>query len=411
MRSGILPMLFLLSPLLLVIATGSGSAEDCEECHSSSSSYPSGGYVYVPPPIYVVYDSSYAPGSNFQLRLFVSPQSDYDIRDVKGRLSLESGNVIAAGGEPRSSVDGGGRTVLTWEMEALYEGSAPFTITCDYTVHYRHTTGNSFDNAEYRKILTGNLIIADVAVQASPGTVGLSETGESAIVNITARANITELDADPDGSIADLIDITALPSYLSEGDTVSMTVTLRTKESAEGNITLSWREGPEGKSLKIRVSIIPIKDQDRGIDWYHEFGKYTGILSLVLLLTGYFTGGTGPLKGYSNRLFKTAVKRIKFHCALSYEILALSVFHLAVLVWGPFRQQVWIWENSLGFIALGLMIIISLNGIFQKKMVKSIGYQNWKRIHAWGTYTATVLVIIHAVSIGTHFAWLRAIFA
>lgn len=410
MRSRLFAAIILIAPLIIMATAGSVSADDCEDCHSSSSSSPSGGYVYVPPPIYVKYDSSYTPGSQFQLKLYASPQSDYSIRDVTGILSLENENVRMVSGEPGSSTDSAGRIVLTWDMEAVSEGSTPFSITCDYTIFYGHRSGGSADEADYRKVLTGDLIIADLAVQASPGSIGLSEKGEFTVVNISARSNITDLDVSADRSIADLLEITTLPMALSEGDTASIKVTLLDKKAADGNITLSWMEGSEEKSLLIHVSIIPIKDVDRSIDWYHEFGKYTGILSLILLLTGYFTGGTGPLKKYSNRLFGTAVKRIKFHCALSYEILILSIFHLAVLIYGPFSQQIWIWENALGFIALSLMIIISLNGIFQKAMVRKIGYQNWRRIHAWGSYTATILVIIHAVNIGTHFAWLRAIY-
>ena len=113
------------------------------------------------------------------------------------------------------------------------------------------------------------------------------------------------------------------------------------------------------------------------------------------------------MKKWSNRLFKTAKRRIAFHCALSYEVLILSVFHLATLAYGPYRELIWIWEVILGELALVIMVLISINGIFQKRIIRWWGYENWRRIHAWGTYLATFLLVIHMVFNGSHFAWLR----
>jgi predicted ferric reductase len=173
-------------------------------------------------------------------------------------------------------------------------------------------------------------------------------------------------------------------------------------------VTVGWYSNGAYMTYPINVTLLPA-DPPEAVDLYHELGKYLGIAAMALLLIGYFTGGTGFFKKLANRLFGNAAKRTKFHCAMSYELMALSLFHFGVLFYGPFSQvsQILVWQTVLGILAMGIMFVIALNGILQKALIKKIGYQNWRRVHAWGSYLATSLVIIHALTIGTHFLWFR----
>jgi hypothetical protein len=228
-------------------------------------------------------------------------------------------------------------------------------------------------------------------------------------VSVTEDAYDVQVDADP--SLSPYLDVEPLPKRLSAGETVQFSVMLLHRGAVEGNLTVSWYANGSLVSYPIHVTLIP-EEEKVGRDIYHELGKYIGIASLALLLIGYFTGGTGFLKKAGNRFFGNAARRTKFHCAMSYELLVLAMFHFAVLFYGPFSRldQILLWQTVLGIIAMAIMIVIAVNGINQKRFIKAMGFANWKRIHAWGTYIATMLVVIHALTIGSEFLWFRDIF-
>jgi hypothetical protein len=192
------------------------------------------------------------------------------------------------------------------------------------------------------------------------------------------------------------------------GDSTTITVTLLNETDISSEIEISWIELSGMKEIPITIDIVRLESSDTGEDPLLTIGQATGISAFVFLVIGYFTGGTGFLKKHANKLFRHARRRVRFHCALSYLVMVLSFYHLATLWYGPYREVIFnSWEIVLGEAAMIIMIIISLNGIFQRRMVKMMGFQNWRRIHSWGSYISTSLVVIHLLTYGSHFLWFR----
>jgi hypothetical protein len=389
--------------VMISVASPSALAAECEECHTGNGS--SGGYVFERPTIVAAVDPVIPPVQGFPFGVILRPGAGYDITAMNATLVLSppSGPIVKEG----AGTDG----TVSFEIPGMMEGYVPYNISVTYSVYNGHATAGAFDRVTYREYKTGVLSIREMACRIDCGFLILDSLGTEMIVNVTATEDAYDLRVEADRSLAPYLDVESLPKRLSAGQTAQFSIKLLHRGGVEGNLTVSWYANGSLTSYPIHVTLVP-EEEKAGRDLYHELGKYFGIASLALLLIGYFTGGTGFLKRSGNRLFRNAARRTKFHCAMSYELLVLSLFHFAVLFYGPFSRldQILIWQTVLGIIAMGLMIVIAVNGINQKRFVKAMGFANWKRIHAWGTYIATMLVVIHALTIGSEFLWFRDMF-
>jgi hypothetical protein len=192
-----------------------------------------------------------------------------------------------------------------------------------------------------------------------------------------------------------------------EGNSTKIKVTLLNKTNIDSELLITWNESTGEKSVIVPISIRKFESVI-GNDILLTIGQVTGIGAFIFLFIGYFTGGYGSMKRYANKLFKHSKRRIRFHCFLSYIMILLSFIHIVTLWYGPYRLVVFkCWEIVLGEVAIIIIIIVALNGMFQKKMVKWLGFDNWNRIHSWGSYISTSLVLIHLLTIGYHFLWFR----
>ncbi|MDG6225158.1 MAG: cytochrome b/b6 domain-containing protein [Candidatus Thermoplasmatota archaeon] len=406
MRRGAL----ILSFVVLVFAFQNVSAATCEDCHSASDPRPSGGFVFSEPLIRASYDSVVIPKEDFDLVIWIVPTGDYSI--IRSNATL----IISHPLEPRSEFRADGsmgsdRMAVRFRVQGLDVGIAGFWAHISYTVRGVHTTPGSIDTSEYAYELTGAIIIDEMALRVSPGSLLLEDTDRTSVITLEAMDDAYDVRVELDPHLRAYIRLEEPDDTLITGAFVSVPVRLLFRGDVSGNITVSWYSNGSMYALSIPVSILPEKTSEAGSDLYHEIGKYTGIASMLLLIIGYFTGGTGLSRKMADKLFGGASKRIKFHCAMSYEVLLLALFHLAVLFYGPFRgfDRIVSWQSSLGVLAMILMFVIALNGIFQGPLVRSIGGANWRRIHSWGSYLATCLVVLHALMIGSHFYWFRDI--
>jgi len=391
-------------PLLLLLA-GAAAAEACADCHNPGNA--SGNYVFDPPSIVLNVPPAVSPGDDFSISVSIVSPGQYEVGPTDVEMVLDHS---FSGTFTQSGSDDGGEVTLGFS--GLPPGSCDYTLDVEYEVYFKHTNGGNPNSALYKISRSGRIIFDDLALSVSTGTMVFDQVGQVHTVIVNASGDAYDIMLEKDRSISGLISVSSIRTRMGPGETATISVTLLNRIGAEGNLTLSWYADGGIVELPILIVVVPEPEEDGGVGIFHELGKYLGIASLVLLLVGYFTGGTGALKDVANNIFGSAAKRVKFHCALSYEVLALSVFHLAVLIYGPYSrpEQYLSWQVSLGFIALFIMIVISVNGIFQKRLVRAMGYQNWRRVHSWGSYIATALVVVHALLIGSHFGWFRGLF-
>ena len=383
-------------------------ADDCDDCHSSSDPNPSGGYAYDEPVLTLVYDPFYQPDSEVRIRVWISHPDDYLVRDLSGSLSISGSNLELTNGDTGTLEEGAdGGQGLYWDLRSSSEGECNISLEVSYEAFFEHERPGSKDLGRYAETLEGTIVIADLALRASPGTVILSRVGEVGSIQLSADEDVEDISVELSTSLEGLVDVSLGTNALSSGGSTAVDLELLSLNETSGYLIIYWKEGGELKQQKVIIRILSLEGGDKSTDIYLLIGQITGGAAFILLLIGYFTGGSGILKKWSNRVFNTARKRIAFHCALSYEVLILTAFHFSTLIYGPYRELIWIWEVVLGEMAFVIMVMISINGIFQKRMIGWWGYQNWRRVHAWGTYLTTFLLGIHIIFNGSHFAWLR----
>ncbi|MGA1792847.1 MAG: hypothetical protein ACMUHM_02750 [Thermoplasmatota archaeon] len=399
----------LLLSLLLVFPfiSMAGKALTCESCHSSSSA--SGGYVYKDPVIKIVHDPFYSPGQDFQVALLIRPQPDYSMKKLSAELTVQGSSVsLISTASSIGILDGNGDIVAEWTLKAGAKGEATITIDFSYEVYFRHGSAGNKDTGSYQERRTAQLLVSDLSLGIHPGSVLLSNIGETGEVVLEADAYVHDIEIRVPQGLDGVLQVTLYDRELFAGESTIVTVELMTVQNRDAEFTIAWVELSGQKEVNISVSIVKLQSTDRGEDPLLKIGQYSGIAAFILLVIGYFTGGTGLMKKYANLFFRHAKRRVRFHCALSYLVLILAFYHLASLWYGPYRAVVFeSWEIVLGEVAVIIMILISVNGIFQKRMIKWWGFHNWKRIHAWGSYLSTSLVTVHLLTYGTHFLWFR----
>ncbi|MFW3147257.1 MAG: hypothetical protein ACMUIE_10665 [Thermoplasmatota archaeon] len=401
----------LLVSLVLTMALASFFSSDasgvtCESCHSSSG--PNSGYAFEEPVITIVHDPFYRPGDEFQISLVLVPMEGYELRSLSGTIKVD-GNASSLVSEENQegSVDEEGRAIAYWSLRGEKEGTAVIEIEHDFKVYYDHSSGGNKDIGTYSGKVSAEILIGDMSLLISPGTVLFTEIGQEISLNLAAEGNVSGIEIELPGELRGAVEISDFRTELNEGEEETVLLKLVNMTELTSSITIRWVEEGELKELPVEVRIADLKIAGGGRDFYLTIGQITGISSFIFLVVGYFTGGSHFMKRYANRLFKHAARRVKFHCNLSKLVMILAFFHLAVLWYGPYRESIWDWEVVLGWLAVVIMLVISVNGALQKQSIKLIGYENWRRIHAWGTYLVTGLVAVHLLMYGSHFQWFR----
>jgi hypothetical protein len=396
--------------LFIVLLSGSAKGASCESCHSPSSSRPSGGWVYHPPVISIISDPFYFPDTEFTVKLVITDASDYEVRSISAEISLSNdGLTLISEAAGETGTNNKGEPFVEWTLRTGTEGKTDIIVDLEYVVYYKHRIAGNADTATYFERITDTIITADLDLRVSPGTIFFEEEGAIQELVLTASKPISSIRIEPPAVLLNVLDIQMEKDELSAGENITVRIRLDNMTEIISDLSISWIEEGGQRSTTVEIVITDPGSSESNIDIFWEVGKYTGIAAFILILIGYFTGGASILKKPANRFFGSAKRRVDFHCALSFLTLILVLIHFIVLWYGPFRELILRWEVVLGEVALLIMIIVSLNGIFQRRLVKWMGFQNWKRIHAWGSGVIKVLVIVHMLLYGSHFLWFRNI--
>ena len=404
-------ILILISPLIC-----GSSTEKCEECHTSPR--PSGNYIFTHPNIILTTPTRVSPGHTFNLTVYIEHNGNYELQEISGVVTVSPSTIISINDDNEQYIErvSSSKTTATldWELTAgQVQRSATVNFTIEYTVYYQHSDDpNNYYTYSSTKFQT--IDIKPLPLEPSIWNI-VVEPGKTytATLDLTAKNDVTSVTIEPSPEISEWVTVDSTESSWNDGfsnilagQTREIELTFSIPENAnvnDANIQINWVLDGEPDRIEIPVTVRPAPLQETAVDeWLSIIGRITGLLSTTLLAAALLTGGIGKdQKRFWNRIFKTAKRRADLHCALSYEILALSVFHGIILWAGPYYNTIWSNYIVLGMVSATAMGIVSVNGIFKKQFVKVMGYKIWRYIHIYGSIIALVLCLIHGLTIGT----------
>jgi sulfoxide reductase heme-binding subunit YedZ len=143
-----------------------------------------------------------------------------------------------------------------------------------------------------------------------------------------------------------------------------------------------------------------------GSNWYWYFGRATGLIALVLLTATIVLGVLGPLRIFSRRWPRFAIRTLHRDLALlSMLVIAIHIVttvldgyvHIplsaAVLPFGSSYRPVWM---ALGAVAFDLLLAIVLTSLLRRQF----GDRVWRLTH-WFTYVSWPIAVAHGLGSGT----------
>ena len=409
----------ILTIIILAPVISGYRSKQCGECHTAQNS--SGDYIFVAPAIFLTAPARVSPDTEFSVFIDIKHYGDYEIRDVKAILELDPSDTISINEENEKQITSigkmGGTKSLEWSLTANdKDGTVDMEITVEYNAYFDHSASDSYDTHIYETVLSRTIEVKPTPITPSSWNV-IVEKGKRTTVDliINIAEYIEDLAIKPSLNIANWVEITSTDagwdnengfSSVNAGQDKRVRMTFSIPENASvetAYIEVSWKLAGSKDKFNIPITITaPPPEKIASRSWLGLAGRVTGILSTLLLAIAIIIGGIGKAqKKIFNRIFGTAKRRAKIHCALSYEILALSIFH-GVLLWaGPYRNTIWEPLVILGTLSALAMGIVSLNGILQKPIIKLLGYNIWRSIHLYLSLTALALCLIHGFTIGT----------
>jgi hypothetical protein len=406
----ILTLIFI-SPLIY-----GSSTEKCEECHTSPR--PSGNYIFSHPAIILTTPTRVSPGQTFNLTVDIDHDGNYELQDISGIITVEPSNVISINEDNEQYIEQVGSTkkniIMDWGLTAgQVQRSVIVNFTITYTVYYLHRDDPN-NYYTYTRSRFQSIDIKPLPLEPSTWNIVLEPGKTSTIIlELTAKKEVNDVTIEPSPEISDWVIVTSKETNRDEGFSKILTRQTREVELTfsvpekvnvkDPYVQIGWEIDSEPDQIKIPITIKEHSAQDVGSnDWLSIGGRITGLLSTTLLAVSLLIGGIGKhQKRFWNRIFKSAKRRVDLHCALSYEILALSIFHGIILWAGPYYNTIWSNYIVLGILSAVVMAIVSINGIFQKQFIKIIGYKSWRYIHLYGSIIALTLCLMHGLAIGT----------
>ena len=371
------------------------SNSDCSTCHSFPD--PSDGYIYDPPvifinvPLFVDLDTEFTIEAGIDFNEYEIKELTLTIAQDQQILDFEKTTIKSAGMDKR--------TVFTFKATTLKLGVAKLSITANAMVYFDHAAGDGDDYRRESIVKYALISVGPTYLEPSSWSVLLNENGEK--ITLTAVEDITDL------RIVAPSSLTASPTEknsLGKGSKLSVSLSPKADEKIDDNIIVTWKQ--EGTPYALTIGVIHNPVTEGETDYHSWVGRITGISSIILLLLSLILGGMWNTKGLLNRLIKSAT-RIKFHCAVSWFLFSLALYHGLTLLISPYSQKLWNPWIILGEIGAIAMIVVSLTGSFMKFTIKLMGARKWRGFHLFATFAAMVLGTIHSIRLGTDLAFIR----
>ncbi len=406
--------------ILTVPAIGSNRSDGCAHCHAG----------FEPFEVAVTGPAEVPTGSTFEITATVinnrnNDRTDdddddgfpYDVLDIQASIDLSTGLSLPAdddGGRDTADLSSGNSATLTWTVVADEAGPGEVTVDIEGTVYYEHSSGAP-DQYDYTITDSLQIEIIDVPLKLSFYSINLVEgQARSYDLVLTSNETLENMVLTPSSSIADFIEITSSETDWQDGFDVLpanssriVTISVDGRKEISGTIGLVWTSNTSGiGQLNLTITIIgKAEAAGSSVDFFRLAGRASGMVLFGLAFVSIVLGGFPPQ--VRKRLRKMGAKRIRWHCNISYLILALSIFHAMVLLAGPFGSQPFAGGMRPGWFALIAVTLLAVNGALMKPFIRKLGRRTWRWMHIICSVVFIVTMIVHAVRIGTEFAFLR----
>lgn len=156
----------------------------------------------------------------------------------------------------------------------------------------------------------------------------------------------------------------------------------------------TWSDNAEEKIYVHKKEGVKISQFDINELW--KQGRVTGFIALFLLL-GIIVSCLMTGKN------QCPIGLFRVHCVMFFVIFIISIYHCVVLYVGPYAGSTKGMPS--GILSSALMLLTSLACILRKPIARCT--HNWRRFHLWLTIITFIISLVHAVLVGTTFAFLR----
>lgn len=389
-------MTIVISLFLITTTNVSGqSNSDCSTCHSFPD--PSDGYVYDPPVIFINVPFFVDLHEDFTIEAGLD-FNEYEIKEITLTIAQDQ-PILDFEKTTIKANDLDERTTFDFKATTLKLGVTKLSITAEVMVYFDHAAGEEDDYREESIVKYALVSVGPTYLEPSSWSILLGEKGE--IITLTAIEDITDLKIIPPSSL------TASPTetnILNKGGALSVKLSPVNDEKIDDNIIVTWKQ--EGTPYALTIGVVYNPETEGGTDYHSWVGRITGIACIILLILSLILGGMWNTKGLLNRIIKSST-RIKIHCAVSWFLFALALYHGLNLLISPYSQKLWNPWIVLGEIGALSMLVVGLTGSYMKFTIKLMGARKWRGFHLYATFAALVLSSIHGIRIGTDLAFIR----
>jgi hypothetical protein len=409
-RSAARAALFLAVLAALPLAAWPAAAESeqaCSSCHSISG--PAAGYVLRMPSVYAICPAVVPPGAGFNYTLKVVHPGSYSLQDPEPGISLEGPGSLAPDGSAalkmRQMGESGGTASVTWRLETgAAAGTLHINATFRFSARHRHTVTEDTDDSEFVLRRFSSVEVRPAELYVSVSDIPLPALGKrEADIELVSTSSLRNVTLAPAPGLEGVL-APSPSSFASLSPGERRVVRVRLSASPvlldNGRLQISWENATGVRNatfVMVRALAGPADPGQQGpVRW---MGRATGLLSMGLLVASVVIG---YIKGGGRR-------RIRLHCAVSWFILGLSVYHGISLALFPYNR---VWLGNwvvLGYVTAAVMGLSSLNGLLQRSWTKKLGYRNWLWLHRISLIAAIGLSVVHALMIGTDFRFLHAV--
>ncbi len=392
-------MWIILVLILLVMLAAAVEARDCDDCHGTA-----GGYTFVPLGLNVLTARTVEEEIGFDHSVEVVHPGSYDAKEVSVTITV-TGDLQVSNDLTQTIADfSSGTKSLIFMIEPTTGGasgtiSTVLTYTADY--HYEPTV--------YTETVQISISIGSIALEPSLWSI-IMDTDEQQVVTFTAQKDLENIDVVTTDATNEVMTLVGdAPTSLSSSN--SFDITVKGIKSGTGTINIMG-EDSNGKPFMVSVDVTVNSVANTGnMKGWLIAGRVLAFLSYFGLIFSIIVGAPiKPMKKALNKVFGGAAVRKKFHCWQCYSLGVLALLHAVVLMaisyesitWGGFYllaeptdlKGIMIDLGTIGWVA---MVLVSVQGFFQKTLVKGINYKVWRFTHLALMKIALITITIHSI--------------
>jgi hypothetical protein len=391
----------------LVSPDVAASGQRCTTCHSGSN--PSSGYAISMPRLSFSCPVAAPPNWTFSITLELFHPGHYELRDPRATLTVSGDGGLLYPESAQKSLSplsaSGGSSKIRWNISTGNStGTLSLVARLNFTAHHGHASHTGDNDGHYALVEYGEITVRPMGLFATEGELALKgKQLDFAAFELVSCPEATNISLKLSENLKGVLDITtAVMRNLSAGQrqAITMDVEDASRPVNNGRIDITWENASgvrDATFIVVRLQGAHVPPPPAGSSPLRLTGRMTGMLSLGLLMASICLG-----------FIRRGGRRIvRLHCAVSWFIIGLSVYHGLMLVVGPYSRFVWGNLQLLGYASAVVMGVSGANGLLQRWMSKRIGHSTWIWMHRITIMLAVVLVSIHAIALGTDFAFVR----